>query len=68
MYRKISDFLKSWKDSKYRKPLILQGARQVGKTYSLLEFGRNSTELVSKKKPAFEDGKKTVPLYAAFCI
>ena len=29
-----------WKDSKYRKPLILRGARQVGKTYLLKEFAR----------------------------
>jgi len=47
MYRKISEFLKGWKISKYRKPLILQGARQVGKTYSILEFGRNSYENVA---------------------
>lgn len=40
MYRKIMDFLLEWKKSKHRKPLILQGARQVGKTYSVLEFGR----------------------------
>ena len=30
MYRKVSEYLKQWKDSKYRKPLIIQGARQVG--------------------------------------
>lgn len=41
MYRKITDYLEQWKKSRYRKPLILQGARQVGKTYSILEFGRN---------------------------
>lgn len=40
MYRKILDYLKSWKENPHRKPLILQGARQVGKTYSALEFGR----------------------------
>lgn len=44
MYRKVMEYLKSWKASNYRKPLILQGARQVGKTYSLLEFGRNEYE------------------------
>lgn len=47
MYRKIMDFLETWKKSKYRKPLILQGARQVGKTYSVLEFGRNHYENVA---------------------
>lgn len=40
MYRKVMKFLETWKDSRHRKPLILQGARQVGKTYSILEFGR----------------------------
>ena len=32
--------LKEWKDSKKRKPLIIQGARQVGKTWLMKEFGR----------------------------
>ncbi len=47
MYRKIMRFLESWKDSEHRKPLILQGARQVGKTYSILEFGRTHYENVA---------------------
>ena len=47
MYRKITNFLESWKKSQYRKPLILQGARQVGKTYSILEFGRTHYENVA---------------------
>lgn len=36
----ISDLLK-WQQSKYRKPLVLQGARQVGKSFVLDYFGRN---------------------------
>lgn len=47
MYRKIMGFLEAWRESKHRKPLILQGARQVGKTYSILEFGRNNYENVA---------------------
>lgn len=47
MYRKIMDYLKEWKSSEHRKPLILQGARQVGKTYSILEFGRTCYENVA---------------------
>ena len=47
MYRKIMEYLKKWKESKYRKPLILQGARQVGKTYTVLEFGREYYENVA---------------------
>ena len=41
------DFLETWKKSKHRKPLILQGARQVGKTYTILEFGRKQYENVA---------------------
>ena len=47
MYRKIMSLLEAWKESPHRKPLILQGARQVGKTYSLLEFGRSCYENVA---------------------
>lgn len=47
MYRKIISFLEEWKNSPYRKPLILQGARQVGKTYSILEFGRTHYDNVA---------------------
>ena len=47
MYRKITSFLQAWKENEHRKPLILQGARQVGKTYSILEFGRTHYENVA---------------------
>ena len=47
MYRKIISYLEEWKSSQHRKPLILQGARQVGKTYSILEFGRIHYENVA---------------------
>ena len=40
MYRKIIGYLEAWKADRHRKPLVLQGARQVGKTYAVLEFGR----------------------------
>ena len=40
MKRKLLDNLVEWKKSSWRKPLILEGARQVGKTYLLQEFGR----------------------------
>ena len=41
MYRAVIEDLRQWKQSPNRKPLILQGARQVGKTYILKEFGRS---------------------------
>jgi uncharacterized protein len=40
MERKIEKKLVNWKNNSSRLPLILQGARQVGKTFSLLQFGR----------------------------
>lgn len=47
MERSIYSSLKKWKESPTRKPLILQGARQVGKTYILKEFGaREYSEMV----------------------
>ena len=47
MYRKVSEFLEQWKASKYRKPLIIQGARQTGKTYAILEFGKTHYDNVA---------------------
>lgn len=44
MYRKIISDLKEWKEKKERLPLILKGARQVGKTWILKEFGREYFE------------------------
>lgn len=40
MYRNIINQLIEWKNAENRKPLIVLGARQVGKTYSLLDFGK----------------------------
>ena len=44
MYRKIMEKLINWKEDKDRKPLILRGARQVGKTYILKQFGKENYE------------------------
>ena len=41
MYRKAIEKLIEWKEDADRKPLILNGARQVGKTWLLQEFGNN---------------------------
>ena len=40
MYRKAIEQLLEWKNKKEHKPLILQGARQVGKTWLMKEFGK----------------------------
>lgn len=40
MYRYAIEDLRNWKYKKNRKPLIIEGARQVGKTWIMKEFGR----------------------------
>ncbi len=42
MYRIAIEKLYKWKESKRHKPLIIQGARQVGKTWIMKEFGRKA--------------------------
>ncbi len=42
MYRIAIEKLFEWKESKHRKPLIIEGARQVGKTWLMKEFGRQA--------------------------
>lgn len=44
MKRLVYNRLMQWKKSINRKPLLLQGARQVGKTYLVEEFGKNEYE------------------------
>ena len=44
MKRMLMDELVVWKDKAHRKPLILWGARQVGKTWLMKEFGRECFE------------------------
>ena len=47
MKRFLMENLIKWKNDKYRKPLILKGARQVGKTYILKQFGNENYEGVA---------------------
>jgi len=47
MERSAMQSLITWKQSPYRKPLILQGVRQVGKTWLLKEFGQRHYEKVA---------------------
>ena len=60
MYRKISMYLDEWKNSPHRKPLILQGARQVGKStlvkhvfpdYHRANFDDKLTRLQAREEP-----------------
>ena len=55
-----NEFLK-WKQNPIRKPLILRGARQVGKTYSIREFGKTNYANV-----AYLDFERNQSLHAVF--
>ena len=44
--RKIDDFLRNWHENQDRNPLVVYGARQVGKTTSILEFAKKNYESV----------------------
>lgn len=44
MYRTAIKQLYKWKESKYRKPMIIEGARQTGKTWLMKEFGNQAYE------------------------
>ena len=41
MERKIDKYLEQWKSDENKKPLIIFGARQIGKTFSVLKFGQS---------------------------
>lgn len=47
LYRTIYDKLKVWKEKSGRMPLLLQGARQTGKTYAMKRFGELNFEYVA---------------------
>ncbi len=56
--RKIDSFLENWKLTKGHLPLIVRGARQVGKTYSIRKFGRSYKSYVEINfvdNPEFKD-------------
>ena len=65
--RKIDNYLLSWKENKERKPLIVKGPRQVGKTESIKKFANENYESFieinfveePKYKMIIEDGYKT---------
>jgi len=47
LYRQALDKLKEWKNSSLRMPLVIRGARQVGKTWLMKEFGRKTYKKVA---------------------
>lgn len=61
MKRLIYQHLKAWKGKKNRKPLIVRGVRQAGKTYLLKEFGKNDYSAFHYLN--FEENKKAADLF-----
>ena len=49
MKREMYNKLLSWKNNLNKKPLIIYGARQVGKTYLINEFGKENYEYTKAK-------------------
>ncbi|MDO9085006.1 MAG: ATP-binding protein [Anaerolineaceae bacterium] len=61
MNRDAIQNLIKWKDSKFRKPLVIKGARQVGKTWLMKEFGRQNYSSVAYVN--FENNDRMMRLF-----
>ena len=61
MYREILEDLKEWKDNPGRKPLLLTGVRQCGKTYIIEEFARENFK--SYVRINFEESEKLSAIF-----
>lgn len=60
MRRNIQDYLRRWKESARRKPLVIRGARQVGKTWVVDDLGENAFEYYLKVNPEKDSEIKNV--------
>jgi len=60
MKRLFESYLESWKVSPNRKPLIIRGARQVGKTYLVDQLGKSSFKYYLKINPEKDTGMKSI--------
>ncbi|MBS6203037.1 MAG: ATP-binding protein [Eisenbergiella sp.] len=63
MYRNAIEKLLKWKQGKRRKPLIIEGARQVGKTWLMKEFGRQ--EYADTVYINFDSNSRMAELFAS---
>ena len=58
--RKIDDYLIEWKNNKDRLPLIIKGARQIGKTNAIRNFGNNNYKVFIEINFALQPQFKTI--------
>ncbi len=63
MKRLIEQKLVNWKNSSSRKPLIIYGARQIGKTYTLIDFGKKHYDNIAYCN--FEDNSALENIFTA---
>lgn len=76
MYRKLEDLLCKWKQEASRLPMLIQGARQVGKSYSIRKFGKanydNYIEINFEydlyMKEVFEQTRNIDEIISYYCI
>ena len=69
--RKVDAFLREWKEDANRKPLIIKGSRQIGKTESVLHFAADHYESIieinfvrdEKYKGIIADGYEVQKVY-----
>lgn len=74
MYRKVEDYLLSWKQNDNHLPLLIKGARQVGKSYSIRKFAKANYEHVIEinfeldmyMKEVFEQTRKVEDIIAMY--
>ena len=66
--REALKFLRSWRTDTHRKPLVLRGARQVGKTTIINEFAREfdnylylNMELTEDRRPLSSTSRSLIP-------
>lgn len=74
--RKIDEYLKSWKENEVRMPLVVKGARQIGKTASIMQFANDNYKnvvainfvLQPKFKGIFTEGYDVVSITRALTL
>lgn len=61
--RKINQYLIKWKNSYNKLPLIIKGARQIGKTNAIRNFRENNYKTFIEINSAFQPKFKTITFY-----